>query len=374
MKVFGRYFAHHAKGTLPRFLIIVVLTLIFLLPRFINEPVFYISYDYTDRDICNTYASELADKLNGITVIACILCTVIPILEFAGFYNRKNADTMLSLPISRPKLALVHFLNGAWQLVALLSCYIIIYANITYQYGQKCYGATGYFLYGDMKMFIPYYFAAILSALFVYSFFVLVFNFANNIADGVVFVLAYIFAGMLFEESVFGLFCLHNFLSWSEIELLPYTLILEIDASFFDGLVNDMFMLDSAFKNGWMLEHMITPIIISVVGILVLLGCFVLHFTYKKAEKLEGISNFPLGYALLIPLYGMSFSAIMFDVSFDIQSSAVVIIPMVIAYMIYRRSFKLKVFDLVMIVLTVGVMLAANPIHEYFIMFNSVYY
>ena len=79
----------------------------------------------------------LADKFNSITVILCVLCTIIPILEFAGFHNRKNADTMLSMPISRAKLVLVHFLNGAWQIVTLLTFYVSIYVGVLMLMGLK---------------------------------------------------------------------------------------------------------------------------------------------------------------------------------------------------------------------------------------------
>lgn len=364
MRVFGRYFAHRAKSTLARFLIIAVLTLIYLLPQLMKQLVFMsedIEYVYKQ------FGRAMVDRFNSLTVITCILCTVIPILEFSSFHNRKNADTMLSMPISRPKLALVHFLNGAWQIAALVTCYISMYAVFVYQNGQKCYEITGYALYGDMKMFIPYYFVAILSALMVYSFFVLVFNFANNVADGVVFVLAYTLAGWILGVGVDQLFRIHRILVFVD-DLIPYTLIIDVDENFFDALMNEMFMPGEAFKNGWMMEHMITPALIAAVGILVFLGCLICLFKFKKAEKIEGISNSPFGYALLIPLYGMSISAILFSNSFEIQTSAFIIIPMVVGYMIYRRSFKLKIIDLIMLALTVGMMIVADPISEIFLL------
>ena len=360
MKVFGKYFAHRAKGTLPRFFIIATLILIYLVPQLLNMPAFFGTDSWY---VYKNLGRDMADRFNSITAVNCILCTVIPILEFSGFHNRKNADTMLSMPISRPKLALVHYLNGAWQLVAIWSACIFTYAAVVYQHGEKCYEVTGYFLYGDMKMFIPYYFTAVLCALLVYSFFVLVFNFANNVADGVVFVLAYILAVWVLAVGFGDLFHVDiPFLS----DLIPYSLILNVDDWFFAGLMNDNFMLKTVFKNGWMLERMIIPAVIALVGILVFLGCFILLFTYKKAEKLEGISSFALGYASLIPVYGMSISAICFVNGADVQNIAFVVIPMVVAYMIYRRSFKLKVSDVVMIVLTIALMFAADAISTFF--------
>ena len=102
MRVFGRYFAHRAKGTLPRFFIIAALILIYLVPQLLNMPAFFGTDSWY---IYKNLGYDMADRLNSMTTITCILCTVIPILEFSSFHNRKNADTMLSLPISRAKLA-----------------------------------------------------------------------------------------------------------------------------------------------------------------------------------------------------------------------------------------------------------------------------
>lgn len=363
MRVFGRYFAHRAKSTLARFLIIAVLTLIYLMPILAEKVGTYtdVGSDYIYRK----YGRLLADQFNTITFLMCLLCTIIPILEFASFHNRKNADTMLSMPISRPKLALVHYLNGAWQIVTLVTCYLLMYVYVLNENAEKCLKVTSYAFDYDVKLFIPFYFTVILTCLMAYSFFVLVFNFANNVTDGVVFVLTYIFAGMLFVDGL-DILLGKMFVGGYSENMLPYKLTIDVSSNFFDALMNDGKLLKYAFSDGWIINDMIIPMIIAAVGTAVFVACLIWILARKKAEKIEGISTSPFGYALLIPLYGMSFSAILFSNSFEIQTSAFIIIPMVVGYMIYRRSFKLKIIDLIMLALTVGMMIVADPISEIF--------
>ena len=197
-----------------------------------------------------------------------------------------------------------------------------------------------------------------------YSFFVLVFNFANNIADGVVFVLGYIFAYGLLLSGLDALDVI-TINVWLK-GVLPYSLTIDVSECFFDALLNDNIVLKVALRDGWIGKNMIIPMIIALVVTAILVSCLLWLILRKKAEKIEGISTSPFGYALLIPLYGMSFSAILFSHGADVQYIAVIIIPMVIAYMIYRRSFKLKILDLIMLALTIVMMFAVYPISQMF--------
>lgn len=365
MRVFGRYFAHRAKSTLARFLILAALTLIYLMPILAEkiDPVTDAGSDYMYRK----YGNMLADQFNTITFLMCLLCTIIPILEFSSFHNRKNADTMLSMPISRPKLAIAHYLNGAWQLVTLVTCYILMYVYVLNENAEKCLEVTSRALDYDVNLFIPYYFTVILTCLMAYSFFVLAFNFASNVVDGVVFVFCYIFAfGLLLT----GLGALDASSNVSGIlGLLPYSPTVEVSESFFDALLNDSIVLKVAFKNGWLANNMTIPMILALMVTAILISCLLLLAWRKKAENIEGISSSLFGYSSLIPLYGMSISAILFangaDVQ-DVQEAAFIIITMVVGYMIYRRSFKLKILDIIMLALTVVMMFAAYPIRQIF--------
>ena len=64
----------------------------------------------------------------------------------------------------------------------------------------------------------------------------------------------------------------------------------------------------------------------------------------KSLEKAGEISNSPFGYKLLIPLYGYSLLMMYENIDF---MTILIFIAMVIGYIVYRRSFKLKTSDLV---------------------------
>jgi hypothetical protein len=81
----------------------------------------------------------------------------------------------------------------------------------------------------------------------------------------------------------------------------------------------------------------------GAIGIASAVG-YVVAFVKKGAEKAGEISSSIFGYKLLIPLYGYSLLT-MFD-SLDFMT-VMIFVAMVIGYIVYRRSFKLKVSDII---------------------------
>lgn len=339
MKIFGKYFAYHAKKSLGRFAVIAVLTLIFIIPWFMQ-----------DND-------WLAEKLNVVTFTVCLLCTVMPVIEFSGFHNRKNADTMFSMSISRTKLALAHYLNGAWQILALFSVYVLFYIGAV----ELC--KEQVFVVFDMSLFVPYYFATVLSCIFLYSFFVLVFNVANNIPDGIVFMFFYIFAGFIFKYAILTFdFDLDISLVSTSAEI-PYFYTVNVASEFMNALwYGQEWQLKC--PEGWLFNEMIVPMIICGVRVAVLVLCLCLLLARKKAEKIGAVSDSVFGYALLIPVYAISLSFIVIEVMSFVNETIVwplIIVATVIAYMVYRRSFKLKIPDYITIAVICILILASYP-------------
>jgi len=85
-----------------------------------------------------------------------------------------------------------------------------------------------------------------------------------------------------------------------------------------------------------------------VMGIICLV---LLYFTFKKqrVEKVEDISNSPIGYKFLIPFYVISFML----VAYDPLIVVIGVIAMLVAYIVYRRTFKIKKWDIIMIGITI---------------------
>ena len=82
------------------------------------------------------------------------------------------------------------------------------------------------------------------------------------------------------------------------------------------------------------------------------IACLVLLcFTFRKqrVEKVEDISTSPIGYKFLIPFYVIS--VILWE--YDPLVVTVGVIVMLIAYIIYRRTFRIKKWDIIMIGITI---------------------
>ena len=106
-----------------------------------------------------------------------VLCMLIPIIELAPFKNRRNLDSLFSLPVSRRKQALAHYLNGIIQISVAFTvcCVLALIQLIAYKRGA----IIGYF--------IVYYFLALIVGILIYSVFMLLFDQANTVIDGILF-------------------------------------------------------------------------------------------------------------------------------------------------------------------------------------------
>ena len=84
-------------------------------------------------------------------------------------------------------------------------------------------------------------------------------------------------------------------------------------------------------------------IVWGVIGVACAIGYF---YTFKKkgAQLAGEISNSWFGYRLLIPIYGYSLHLL---TGIEGLLTILIFAAMIIGYIIYRRSFKLKTSDLI---------------------------
>ena len=80
----------------------------------------------------------------------------------------------------------------------------------------------------------------------------------------------------------------------------------------------------------------------GVIGIAAAVG-YVYRFAKKGAEKAGEISESWLGYKILIPIYGYCLIFLVSDFS---VLSWLIFALMIIGYVVYRRSFRLKKSDI----------------------------
>ena len=283
----------------------------------------------------------------GIYILAVVLgalCTVIPILELSAFKNRRNLDTLYFFPINRGKMALVHYISGFIQV---LFAYTVTF-GVAYVYLAA---NTDYFALGYMPL---YYLLSVLLGLVMYSFFTFVFWQANTVADGVVFCVLWMFVIYIVAQPLRAE-VLRTFLAgtkyWENSANLSewgivYAPINNLTVIFQDLIEINKDGLEYYYRDEYAVRYLSQAYMFfawGVVGIAAALG-YLVTFIKKGAEKAGEISSSIFGYKLLIPLYGYSL-LMMYD-SIDFMT-VLIFIAMVIGYIIYRRSFRLKTSDLV---------------------------
>ena len=171
MKTFGRYFGYITKKSILRTVIFALLGLIIVWLSAISG-------------LNKTHVHARGTNIGEISAVLGILCCIVPIIELAGFKNRRNIDVLYSFPIKRWKMALAHYISGIAQITAVHS--VCFFSSYVY-YLLK----TDYFA---LKYMIPYFFASLGLGIIMYSIFMFINSQANTVADGVVFSILWMFA------------------------------------------------------------------------------------------------------------------------------------------------------------------------------------
>jgi len=335
MKSFGQYFKYHFKSTFLRFVIMTVIVLALSLLFFdeIVRAYYYVSSGDKNVDFANVHFGLF-------TMFFATLCVIVPMFELSGFKNRRNLDTIFSLPVSRTKMILAHALNGWLHITAIFTVEVgIMFAALRLE-KEVLYES---YLFG-------YYGAMLLLGLCVYLFFLCIFSQANTVGDGVVFVLSWSFV-----------FALAVLLLKNEfyVDMKDPSLILNstVFISSFKS-ITEMFMLlvEEGTQNlspyglnqlgEVLLESKFALAFWGVIGVA---SAILLYFTFnkKRVEKVEDISDSPLGYKFLTPFIVLS--CILLIGSLVSFLGVFLLIIMLVSYIVYRRTIRIKKWDIVML-------------------------
>jgi len=331
MKTFGRYLLYRLENSALRTVVFTIISVI-ITQNTISECIDHGAVEYNST---------------GLYILATILgiiCTVIPILETMCFKNRRNLDTLYFFPIKRRKMATVHFLSGFIQILFIYSVTFFI------AFGYLATN-TDYFALGYMPL---YYLFSILIGFVMYSFFMFIFGQANTVADGVVFCVLWMFVIFIVMQTFRGEI-LRHFLRdtdfWENTSDLSgwgiaYAPINNLTVIFQDLIEINHIEPDYPYYISYAERYINQAYMFFVwgaIGIASAVG-YVVAFVKKGAEKAGEISSSLFGYKLLIPLYG--YSLLMMYENLDFMT-VLIFVAMVIGYIIYRRSFKLKASDLI---------------------------
>lgn len=329
MTSFGRYLTYRLKKSVLGTLIFSVVALLMT--------------NLAVRNALNNEHSHLHTGLHIYGVILGIICTLIPMMENACFKNRRNLDTLYFLPISRFKMALAHYLSGWIQVT-------VIY-TVSFVWGTLL-------LFSRSELFhlfylLPYYFLSLLIGLMMYSVFSLLFGEGNTEWDGITFSVLGIFVLMLIFEAIGTL--VSDGGAWSEkwnfvdptwgIVYMPISNLTDVFQVklHVQPLPEYEFNIANSTMNEWYMF-----VVWGVIGVASAIGYF-RTFMSKRAEKIGDISNSWFGYKTLIPIYAYS---LFFLLGEEGSFLIFIFIMMFAGYFIYRRSFRLKASDLLMIALS----------------------
>jgi len=170
---------------------------------------------------------------------------------------------------------------------------------------------------------------------------VFVFNEANSTSDGIWFMLLYSFVFILVIEAAVSIFsdeiaATYGFVTWGTIDSMTTSYQYLTDMETYEMVL----FWDRA-------EYVISFIFWIVLGIAAFVGFF-FTFGKRRMEKCEEISDSFFGFRVLIPVYAVS-GMIVFPASISIVFWFIIEILAVLGYTIYRRGFRYKKSDLIII-------------------------
>ena len=248
------------------------------------------------------------------------LCFLSPVLTYSFKMNKRGVDNYYALPIKKGKLYLVKTMVG---LLLVLVPFTVMYRSgfLT----LLCRAENPY----NMFWYLPAYFGSALLGICLFGFNAFLYARANKIADGIVFMIAYIlFFATLYEYVV----AVSNYrLGNYNGDFVTFGGLIE-----FGNVMNDLIL---RYEN-----VSLSPLTFVVMPILGVAGYALLFILlpYEKGENAEQVSDSWFGYKILIPIYTAFLLALNSNV-FDIIWFCLMAMAAIVATVVYQRKFK---FDL----------------------------
>lgn len=275
------------------------------------------------------------------TVILGILCTLVPVMQFSFRMETRSADLWFSLPVKRERQLLVRLLAG------LLLAFIPYTAAYWVQFVILVCRENAF----ELVHYLTFYLASLPLGALLFGINSFVFSRANTVWDGLAFLLGWSF--LLAMPFLYLNTYIYSFSKYVSADAFITYAPLGYAAVWFDGLIcGDA----EAFAEA---SYMFP--VAAATGVAAYAGLF-LYAGRDRAESTGQISDSPWGYKTLLPLYVFFFAACNSPDSgsmFWILSALILVLGFVL-YVVYRRSFRLKKQDILLLLLAfaAGVALA----------------
>lgn len=327
MRSFGKYFWNRIKST---WIITLVTCVIFFAISLI------LSMNYSNGS--GFYLSQY--KWTQFAVTVCII--LFPIISFWDINGKRSAEALFSLPVNRSKIATIHLLHCILQTVL-----ITVICHFTYwRCSFKVY-LTNFPFRGLFSVSLLFYILLGISGCIINSFLLVV---ADNRFDGCLFVgvwqnIPWLILSVMshcyfnLPYRIFHVDAFPNFPYMEELIVDFYFRCIKGIPYYSDG-VDYSEINHAAFS-------FVSAIIISVI---LTAGYFIL-FNKKSVHKIGGVSESVFGYPLLIIFSGLviaSGSAHKGSYTGDIMLLWAIIFGFA-GCMLYRRSVKIKRWDLLIV-------------------------
>ena len=340
MKNFGKYLIYRLKEARTYFLIITAILSVIAISAemFVYEQ--------------NGLPIGISTSVDGLYSMFALLVFAVPIYEFSGFMNRRNADTVFFLQIDKWHRTLAHYLTATVTVLSsMIVSFSILYIRLVFMATEGGIVKETFGFASTLQLL----YAFLVSLVFaVISITITSFTFccANTELDGGICSFMWLFTPALAWTVI------EDLIRGSEVRSqVVGKLLLGIEISYLIpgfniltvlGEFDSIFYVKRDFAKNFMRNDVLIPCaILLALAILAFVGMYLLS-RKKKAEKIGDISDSWFSYKLLIPLYGIILAYLL-----GAESIIVNIFLLVAAfggYVIYRRGFKLHKSDIIMMI------------------------
>ena len=298
----------------------------------------------------------------AIIIALALLAVFIPMYMFAFMMNKRNADMYFSLPITRRKIVLVHFLIGL----------IMMYAAYTVAYWLGFLVALGRIRHLYLIYYLYLYLATLIPAFICYSITAFVFTRANTVVDGVISVLLALAMPFFVALAFDALFRSFGNYSWvnSLEQINPFGPLITATDKLGDGIcegtVNRWFHYSGVLPNDTIAERRLSDMILLICHVawlpIAIAATVGLLFSAKtiKAENCGQISESIFCYKVSIPVYAVTLLYYVFQEEYPVVVICAIVVGLLVLSVIYKRTIKIgwKFAAVLFASLAVGCLLA----------------
>ena len=324
-----KYLWHEIKKNLSAILIITGLcTLLYTITVSTMEMSNTYTYEnWQGQLITNTNIYEPAFSL--ISTALLILCYLVPTLVFSFKMDKRAVDCYYALPLKKEKLYLAKTLLGLVMIIVPFTvAYWIGFLALSLREGNPY----------NMGYYVPAYFGMLLFAILLFGYNSFFFTRANKAQDGIAFMLCY--AGII----AYVLLCVCGVFEielTGELSNFILTLASPAGMIWFDINMGNLITGSTPFSGiTWTPWMFIMPIIMGIAGYF---GLF-FGVRFEKAENAEQVSDSWFGYKTLIPLI-VALGIGLIGAALSILVFAIIAVGSIVATVMYKRTFKLELWD-----------------------------